>query len=60
MPLQPPPAQLSGFPTRRPSVSLRRLYRIYWHRDRVTGAVNSPWRFSAVPPGLGRFDLPSP
>lgn len=63
MPLRPPPAQisgLSGFPTRRPSVSLRRLYRIYWHRDRVTGAVNSPWRFSAVPPGLGRFDLPSP
>ena len=41
-------------------MSLRRLYRIYWHRDRVTGAVNSPWRFSAVPPGLGRFDLPSP
>ena len=60
MPLQPPPAELSAFPTRRPSESLRRLYRIYWHRDRVTGAVNSPWRFSAVPPGLGRFDLPSP
>ena len=61
MPLAPPPAALGGFPSRRPGASLRRLFRIYRHRDRMTGAVNgSPWRFGAVPPGRGRFDLPAP
>jgi hypothetical protein len=61
MPLAPPPAALGGFPSRRPGASLRRLFRSCWHRDRVTGAVNSsPWRFGAIPPGAGRFDLPTP
>jgi hypothetical protein len=60
MPLSPPPTNLSGFPSRRPAASLRTLYRIFWSRDQVTGAVNSPWRFSTIPDGRNRFDVPSP
>jgi hypothetical protein len=60
MPLGPPPASLVGFPPRRPSASLRTLYRIFWHRDPVTGVENSPWRFSAIPGGRNRFDVPVP
>lgn len=61
MPLQPPPDDLAGFPVRRPSPALRPLYRIFWHRDRKTGAVNSAWRFSSLPSAAGqRFDLPDP
>jgi RES domain len=60
MPLTPPPADLEGFPPRRTSASLRTLYRISWHRDRVTGALNNPWRFSTIPSGPNRFDVPAP
>lgn len=61
MPLQPPPADLAGFPRRRSSPALRTLYRIFWHRDRTTGEALGPWRFSGLPGGTsGRFDLPAP
>lgn len=60
MPLRPPPASLAGFPPRRTSASLRTLYRIFWHRDLATGVENSPWRFSTLPGGDGRFDVPAP
>lgn len=60
MRLQPPPASLSGFPARRVTTSLRTLYRICWNFDLHHKIVRSPWRFSAVPPGYGRFDLPTP
>lgn len=61
MPLQPPPADLTGFPARRSSAAVRTLYRIFWHRDRTTGAVKSPWRFASLPSARsGRFDLPDP
>lgn len=58
MPLQSPPDDLSEFPSR--TTPLGTLYRIFWHRDPHTGDVNSPWRFSSVPPGLRRFDLRQP
>jgi hypothetical protein len=58
MPLAPPPEDLSAFPRRRSSASVRTLYRITWHRDRATGAVSGPWHFSHD--GRGRFDLPEP
>jgi hypothetical protein len=60
MPLKSPPDDVAKFPQRRAATTPRELYRIYWHRDRVRGAVNSPWRFASVPPGANRFDLPSP
>ncbi len=60
MPLHTPPADPTGFPTRRSSSRVRTLYRIFWHRDR-TGAVNGPWRYSSLPSANdGRFDLPFP
>jgi hypothetical protein len=60
MPLTAPPADLAGFPPRRSTSSVRVLYRIFWHRDRGTGAPNSPWRFSTTPPGHNRYDVPAP
>lgn len=56
--LRPPPQDLSDFPEQPPGAA-RTLYRIFFHRDR-TGVLNSPWRFTSVPPGTSRFDLPRP
>lgn len=53
-----PPEDLAGFPALRATPS--RVYRIFFHRHHRTGAVNSPWNFTANPPGLNRFDLPLP
>ena len=52
-----PPVDLSGFPWWQQLPS--QLFRIAFHRDRA-GELNSPWRFSSVPPGASRFDLPLP
>ena len=52
-----PPDDLSGFPVWHPLPP--QLFRIAFHRDRA-GELNSPWRFSSVPPGRSRFDLPVP
>ncbi|MGV8846504.1 MAG: RES family NAD+ phosphorylase [Propionicimonas sp.] len=60
MPLRPPPASLKGFPTRRAAASLRTLYRISGHHVRGAGTSNSPWRFSSIPDGRNRFDVPAP
>lgn len=60
MPLRPPPVPLRAFPERSPDDQPQTLYRIFWHRNPATGDLNSPWRFSAVPPGSNRFDLPEP
>lgn len=60
MPLQSPPTDLDGFPERAAAATPGEVYRMYWHRDRVTGDVNSPWRFASIPPGASRFDLPAP
>jgi hypothetical protein len=60
MPLQPPPDPLDAFPERPPGDQPHTLYRIFWHRNPATGDLNSPWRFSSVPPGWNRFDLPDP
>lgn len=60
MPLQPPPVDLTGFPSRRTTSSLRTLYRIFWNRDQVTGATNRPWRFSTILARNNRFDVPAP
>ena len=63
MPRTPPPADLAGSPSRRNTPSVRTLYRIFWNRDQVTGAQNSPWRFSTMTSGStgrNRFDVPEP
>jgi hypothetical protein len=58
--LRPPPEDLSEFPAQPAGRAARTLYRIFFNRDRHTGALNSPWRFTSVPPGTSRFDLPEP
>lgn len=60
MPLKSPPPGLAAFPERPPAPKEWALYRISWHRDPETGDLNGPWRFSGVPPGSNRFDLPDP
>ncbi len=58
MPLRTPPGNLRGFPPRRDSAALRSLFRVT--RRRPTPAPPSPWWFSQLPAGAGRFDLPTP
>ncbi len=55
-----PPGDLSGYPALPARETPQTLFRIARLRDRVTGALNSPWRFSSVPPGASRFDLTAP
>ena len=55
-----PPASLRGYPALASRATPKTLFRIFHLRDRTTGALNSPWRFSSVPPGASRFDLTAP
>jgi hypothetical protein len=58
VPLNEPPQDLTGFPARRDSAALHTLYRVT--RRRPVPPPASPWWFSQVPGGRGRFDLPAP
>ncbi len=60
MALQPPPPSLAAFPPRSRARTPTELFRISWAQESTTGAVNSGWRFSSLPPGYNRFDLPAP
>jgi hypothetical protein len=63
MPLTPPPDDLTRFPRRRTSPSVRTLYRIFRERNQDTGEKNSPWHFSTITigsTGRNRFDVPQP
>jgi hypothetical protein len=55
-----PPADLNGYPALRARETPRTLFRIVHLRNQATGALNSPWKFSSVPPGESRFDLHAP
>ena len=55
-----PPADVSSFPTLGARGLPGMLFRIFFLRDRTTGALNSAWRFGSVPPGEARFDLRTP
>ena len=56
MPLQPPPADVAGFPARRSTPALRTLYRIFSMRGR-DGSARSVWHFTS---GANRFDVDPP
>jgi hypothetical protein len=55
-----PPARLGRYPALLARETPKTLFRIFHLRNRTTGALNSPWRFSSVPPGASRFDLKEP
>jgi hypothetical protein len=55
-----PPDDLSAFPALSAGDTPATLFRIFHNRNRTTGALNSPWRFSSVPPGDCRFDIEAP
>lgn len=58
--LGPPPADLTGYPSLAARELPKTLFRIFHLRHRTTGALNSPWRFTSVPPGRSRFDIDEP
>jgi len=55
-----PPDDLNGYPALLARETPTTLFRIFHLRNRTTGALNSPWRFSSVPPGESRFDINVP
>jgi hypothetical protein len=62
VPLEPPPpaVRLARFPALPKSRYPFEVFRIFRHRDPVTGAARSPWNFTTSPEGAGRFDVPAP
>jgi hypothetical protein len=55
-----PPRRLRGYPLLAARDTPATLFRLFHLRDGASGALNSPWRFSSVPPGDSRFDVPVP